>query len=297
MALKTVTPPALIGNSAVQTYLQKSAKNGIVPHAQLWIGPEHVGKTTFLENYLDLLKIDRKVAVQWFEASELDMDTARRLIQQTTETSLWAGQRFLIIQQAELLRYQVCNALLKVLEEPRSKVTLVLLTSDLERIPATVRSRCSTIWFQRVATAELIAALPDQAELMPLAHGLPGVALSWKKSTSAQKWLQQITQWATVLQQAPAERLASVTDKTTQQLPTQLNQLETALYSVLTLQTTGERYPADLQTQIEPLAARYSVGDTIQALTQLAKLRRATERPVQPKLVMTNLLLNIYPAL
>lgn len=282
----------LIGNAAIQAYLQKAAKNGIVPHAQLWVGPEHVGKTTFLENYLDLLKIDRTVAVQWYPASELDMDTVRGLIKQTTETSLWNGPRFMVIEQAEQLRYQVCNALLKVLEEPRSRVTLILLASDIERIPATVRSRCSTIWFQRVSNAELEAVLPEQAELLPLAHGLPGIALSWKKASTAQKWLQPITRWAEVLQQPPAERIAMATDK---DLSVAITALETTVYSLLTLQTEGARYPASLQQPLERLASRYTLTDSIKALRAIAQLRRSTDRPVQPKLVMTNLLLNIYP--
>ncbi len=282
----------LIGNSAIQSYLQKAAKNGIVPHAQLWIGPEHVGKTTFLENYLDLLKIDRNVAVRWYPAGDLDMDAVRALIKDTTETSLWSGPRFIVIQQAELLRYQVSNALLKVLEEPRSRVTLVLLASDLERIPPTVRSRCSTILFQRVSHAELVQALPEQAALLPLAHGLPGIALGWKKSAAAQKWLQPVLRWAEILQLAPAERIALTTDK---DLTAAITALETTVYSLLTVQTEGTQYPAVLQQSLEQLAGRHPLTDTISALRAIARLRRSVERPVQPKLVMTNLLLNIYP--
>lgn len=284
----------LIGNTAIQSYLQKAAKNGIVPHAQLWVGPEHVGKTTFLKSYLEWLQVDWLVGVRWYPAGELDMEAARGLIQDTTESSLWGGQRFIVIEQAEQLRYQVYNALLKVLEEPRSRVTLILLASDVATIPATVKSRCSLLWFQRVSDVELLAAVPAQAKLVPLAHGLPGIVLNWKKASAAQKWLQQIVHWAEVLQQSPVERIAAANDK---DLQPAMAALETTLYAVLTLQTEAalQSYPASLQEPIQQLASQHSLAATVAALGQVAQLRRSLEQPVQPKLVMTNLLLNMYP--
>jgi DNA polymerase III gamma/tau subunit len=282
---------ALIGNQPIQTHLQKAVKNGIVPHAQLWVGPEHVGKTTFFENYLDQLQVDRRVSVQMVDGTELDMETARGFIQSTTETSLWAGRRFIVISQAERLRYQVYNALLKVLEEPRSQVSIVLLATQVGTIPATVQSRCTTIWFQRVSDEELLAAVPELAALVPLAHGLPGQLLSWKKASASQRWIQQLMEWADLLQQPPAERMGKATDK---DLFPVLRSLEATLYSVLTMQTRAQQYPAELSSALHNLASRVAVSDTTTALQRVAEVRRSLAHPVQPKLVMTNLLLNIY---
>ncbi len=291
MSRSSRSTTVLVGNQAIQIYLQKAVKNGIVPHAQLWIGPEHVGKTTFLENYLDQLQIDRRVAMQMIDAAELDLEAARALIKSTTETSLWSGRRFIVIQQAERLRYQVYNALLKVLEEPRSQVSLVLLAAQPDAIPATVQSRCTMLWFQRVSDQELLAAFPAQAAFVPLAHGLPGQLVSWQKASVATRWMQQLIHWTEVLQQSPAERIGQVADK---DLFSVLRSLEATLYGILTQQTTAQPYPPELAAAFHRLASRVAITDTTTALQSVAEVRRSLAHPVQPKLVMTNLLLNIY---
>ncbi|EKD78517.1 MAG: DNA polymerase III subunit delta' [uncultured bacterium] len=273
---------ALVGNQAVSHYLQKTIKNGIVPRAQLWVGPEHIGKTTFLINYLfqawcekqsacqrcwscTHLKRDSHSGLRWLDGAELDMAAVRAVLREAAETNFSVTQRAIVVTAAEQLSVQVCNALLKLLEEPRGHVVLYLLASTLEGIPATVISRCSIIRFHPVSDAELLAAWPEQATLIPWCHGCPGSVHTLR--------LKDLERWSTILQQTPVERLASIGELKRPDALHQLEGLESVVYQ---------------QLAIHPLVS-------VQALRAIAQARDRLRTTAQVKLVMSNLLLNIFP--
>ncbi|MFA6474619.1 MAG: hypothetical protein WCV88_00270 [Patescibacteria group bacterium] len=252
----------LVGNKMIQQYLQNLQKSGIVPPAQLWVGPEHIGKTTFLSQHLANLA---EANVAWFSGADFDLTTARAMIATTMETSLWSGQRAIVINQAQELSYQVWNALLKVLEEPRSRVTIYLLVTALDNIPSTVQSRCQVLWFERVSDAAMIAAFPAQANMLPLAQGLPGKVKQLKKLQPS------LERYRVLLQRPSAERLGDIIKA--DQLSEVLDQIELVLYQAL------------------PTAA------ALHGLTLVAQARRQSAQAVQAKFIYTNLLLNINPIL
>lgn len=254
----------LVGNESIQHYLQNIIKSGIVPHAQLWVGSEHIGKTTFLTKHLKERGLDTATGVRWYPAEEFTMAVARAVITDAAETSLWGQSRAVVITQAEQLRPAVYNALLKLLEEPRTDVTIYLLASELDTIPTTVRSRCSIIWFQRVADQLLLDSFPAAAELIPFAQGLPGRCVQTK-------WYQQVQRWRDILQRPPVERLSAIGE----QVAGDLVAIELVAHS---------------QLQSQPLP-------TLRALQQIALAKQSLRYPVQTKFLMTNLLLNIYPIL
>ncbi len=309
----------LIGNAAVMHYLQKVVKNGIVPHAQIWVGPDQVGKKTFLANHLferwceqgnaclkcltcRQLQHDSYTGLRWLEGSDLDMATVRSVIQEAAETNFSAQHRAIVITQAEQLSMQVYNALLKLLEEPRNQITIYLLTNTLDPLPATVQSRCSAIYFQPVPAEELTNAFPDLTECVALVNGLPGKLLHWQKPAQRQQYLQQLQDWLAIVRSLPIERLQPVTkllpDRAkSADMNRQLDQLELVTQLLLANQTglTASIEPA-LHQQVMSAAKQYDVRHTLAALQQVATARRSLARQVQPKLVMTNLLLNIYPS-
>lgn len=275
----------LVGNRAVVTFLQKTLKNGIVPHAQLWIGPEHIGKTTFLINHLfqswcekqaaclrcvtcQQLQHDTHTGLRWLDGTTFDMATVREVLREAAETTFTTTQRAIVITQAELLSSQAWNALLKQLEEPRSAVTVYLLATTIDRLPATIISRCSIIRFHPVSDAELLLAWPEQGDRITLCHGRPGLVHKIRR--------EEIDRWTAVIQQAPVRRVAALTEVKRDQAIQQLEHLETAVYW-------------QVQQTNSPIA--------IQALRQIALARRSVQTNAQVKLVMTNLLLNIFPSI
>lgn len=271
----------VVGNSQVAQYLQKTIKNGIVPRAQLWVGPDHIGKTTFLANHLFeswcdkgtaclrcptclRLKHDSHSGLRWLDGATLDMDMVRAVLREAAETNFTTAQRAIVISSAEQLSVQICNALLKVLEEPRGNVVLYLLANTLEVLPDTLISRCSLLRFHPVPDATLLAAWPEEAAIIPWCHGRPGLVQTLR--------LKDLERWTTVLGISPVERLTMLSDWKRPEAMQQLNSIESVVYHQL-----GN-----------------NVGAGVQALRAIARARHSLQTTAQVKLVLSNLLLNMY---
>lgn len=117
--------------------------------------------------------------------SEITVETIRRLISFMNRTAAGGGDRVAIIDSADDMNRNAANALLKVLEEPPAKTTLLLLSAAPGRLVATIRSRCRRIELAPLADAEVEALLieegvaSDEAQtLAPIARGRPGYALT-----------------------------------------------------------------------------------------------------------------------
>lgn len=310
----------LIGNASVMHYLQKVVKNGIVPHAQIWVGPDQIGKKTFLANHLlerwcahgtaclkcltcRQLQHDSYAGLRWLAGSDVDMAVIRAVLLEAAETNFSAKHRAIVITQAEELSLQVYNALLKLLEEPRNQITIYLLTNTLERLPVTVQSRCSVIYFHPVLDSELRAAFADLTDFIWLANGLPGRLLRWQKPAQRAHSLQQVQDWLVVVGSLPIERLQQAShllpDRAkAAEVQQQLDQLELVVQLILSSQTgVAALVHSTVQQQVASVAKQYNLPQTLTVLQQLATARRSLAKQVQPKLVMTNLLLNMYPTL
>ena len=201
---------------------------GQAPHAVLLSGPGSIGKTTLaLDLAAGLLCRDpnpaerpcracrscRQVAggnhpdlhrlapegpggqVKIGDASNPDPGTARHLIGELALLPAEGGARVAIVEQAHRLNEDAQNALLKLLEEPPERVTIVLCADDDECLLPTVRSRCARIRLSAVGGREIedwlgelgAADAPQAARLARLADGRPGLALAYARSATAER--------------------------------------------------------------------------------------------------------------
>lgn len=152
-----------------------------LPHAFLFIGPKGTGKTTaarivakifncekltkthgpcgkceqcrsIAENTnLDVLEIDA--------ASNRGIDEIRTLRERISLAPSAASYKVYIIDEVHMLTSEAFNALLKTLEEPPPHAVFVLATTDPQKIPATIKSRCTVVHFTRANSEELLSAL------------------------------------------------------------------------------------------------------------------------------------------
>ncbi|HEX9138860.1 MAG TPA: hypothetical protein VF848_03670 [Steroidobacteraceae bacterium] len=93
------------------------------------------------------------------DSRQIRIDQIRELTEQLTLTGYSSPAATAIIAPAEVMHPSAANALLKLLEEPRPGVTLVLVTTSPSRLPATVRSRCQRLGVTLPARAPLLAWL------------------------------------------------------------------------------------------------------------------------------------------
>lgn len=121
--------------------------------------------------------------------TEIVIEQIRRLSEKLTLTPQYGGERgaqVAILEPAEAINHNACNALLKTLEEPHPGRYLWLVSSDPSRLSATVRSRCQRIELRPPGEAEALAWLRGQGhaesaarEALDAARGHPGLAARW----------------------------------------------------------------------------------------------------------------------
>jgi DNA polymerase-3 subunit delta' len=118
---------------------------------------------------------------------EIRVDAVRAAIRFLGMTPAEGGYRFVLVDEAEAMRPEAANALLKTLEEPPPRAVLMLTTAAPDRLLPTIRSRCRRLELEPLAEADMSALLSrlrpelggaDRARLATVAEGSPGRAIA-----------------------------------------------------------------------------------------------------------------------
>ena len=155
----------VVGQEHVTHALKSAITANKVAHAFLFSGPRGVGKTTcarilakeinkaaprqdggtmdFGGENMDVMEIDG--------ASNRGIDEARAIRESAMFMSMSGGYKFYIIDEVHMLTEPAFNALLKTLEEPPEHVKFIFATTDPEKVPTTIRSRCQHFHFKRLS--------------------------------------------------------------------------------------------------------------------------------------------------
>ncbi len=164
------------GQEHVTSILQYQTKTGGLSHAYLFCGSRGTGKTTCAkilakavncenpQNGSPCLVCDACRSIEAGSATDvLEMDAAsnngvdniRDIRDEVVYPPNALKKRVYIIDEVHMLSASAFNALLKTLEEPPEYVVFILATTELQKLPATIISRCQRYDFRRIATPVL----------------------------------------------------------------------------------------------------------------------------------------------
>jgi DNA polymerase-3 subunit gamma/tau len=176
----------LVGQEHVALTLRNALRDGRLSHAYLFTGPRGTGKTStarILAKAINCLAEDPaarpcnhcRICVGITEGRQLDLieidaasnrgiDEIRELREKIGFRPNEARYKVYIIDEVHMLTKEAFNALLKTLEEPPPHAIFVLATTEPDRVPETVRSRCQRFDFRRVPTAKIAGHLKEILE-------------------------------------------------------------------------------------------------------------------------------------
>lgn len=147
--------------------LTKAIERGKLAHGYVFAGPEGVGKKT-VAKFLAQRLLDQTTDFHpdYLEVSGDDgikIETVRELTYKLSLKPYQAKNKVAVIDNAHDMTTEAANALLKVLEEPKAYNFIFLITSNANKLPKTILSRCQKINFgpvdlQREATEESVIA-------------------------------------------------------------------------------------------------------------------------------------------
>ena len=170
----------VVGQDHITETLKRQVASGRLSHAYLFTGTRGTGKTTCakilsravncqnpvdgnpcnqcpaclgIENgsILDVLELDA--------ASNNGVDQVRALRDEAVYTPAAVRKRVYIVDEVHMLSTPAFNALLKILEEPPEHLMFILATTELHKVPATIKSRCQQFSFKRILPGQIAQRL------------------------------------------------------------------------------------------------------------------------------------------
>jgi DNA polymerase-3 subunit gamma/tau len=175
----------VVGQENALTILKSFIQTEAIPHALIFSGSRGIGKTSLARifaktvNCIELQAnkdcsrcsicsdIDENKSLDVIEidaASNNGVDQIREVIESSNYSSINCQYKVFIIDEVHMLSKAAFNALLKTLEEPNKNTIFILATTEVEKIPLTILSRCQAINFKTLEKTTLIENLKNVCE-------------------------------------------------------------------------------------------------------------------------------------
>lgn len=166
----------VIGQEHITETLKNQVRTGRLSHAYIFIGTRGTGKTTCARILARAVNCEHPVngnpcgecaacrgimdgsvldVVELDAASNNGVDNVRALRDEAVFSPATVRKRVYIIDEVHMLSTPAFNALLKILEEPPEHLLFILATTELQKVPATILSRCQRHSFKRIDSSTL----------------------------------------------------------------------------------------------------------------------------------------------
>lgn len=297
----------LIGHESARQFFDTVRKHDRLSHAYILVGQESIGKHALaqhvaaqvlgigvdsLTTHPDVHEVaqeqDRKTGKT---KKDIGIGQIQELCKALSQSPFVAQHNIGIVDQAQRMSIAASNALLKNLEEPPSKSLLFLLTTDEQQLPATIRSRCQTVYLYPVASAILEQTFATEQhaqiqEFITQARGCPGKVLRWLATP------EEFTQHS-----KEVSRFASLIDKTFHDKLEAVNELfgdKTDHIAARDRLVTALRiWQSVLHDWLHASSAPLSRQQLLRVYDAIDDAARALQKNIHPRLLIENILLHI----
>lgn len=326
---------SLVGHKNIQEFLERSIKTENLAHAYLFCGPKNIGKYTLALRFSQIIQCQKEtvrpcgqclncshikkgihpdvfIIKKQEDKKDIKVEQMRELQRKLSLNSFSGGHKVAIIDQAETLNNEAWNSLLKTLEEPPPKTIIILITSEISRIPETIISRSQILRFKLVnqvqITSHLIQKLKiekNQAEILSaLSFGRPGHAINFIENspefmaykTKANEFLDLLkSNLPTRLKQIEKYNNPKNTFLENIQFYQGLLQIWCLIIRDLTLLKTNQQNLVNkfIEKDLKNLSNLFSISHLKNIQRVIGLTREYLSQNVSPKLVMENLLFQI----
>jgi DNA polymerase-3 subunit gamma/tau len=198
----------VIGQDHVTKTLTKAIEKDRVAHAYIFTGTRGVGKTTTARILARALNCENGptplpcgvcetckniINGSSFDVIEIDgasnnsVDDIRNIRENIHYSSMGGKYRIYVIDEVHMLTKPAFNALLKTLEEPPPKVIFIFATTEPQKIPATIQSRCQRFDFRRISTDQIVERLARICGEEHIAFDREALALIGRKAEGSMR--------------------------------------------------------------------------------------------------------------
>lgn len=152
------------GQEHIVSVLKAAVANGTLAHAYLFAGGRGTGKTSMARILARAVGTGEQDMYEMDAASNRGIEEVRSLREGVATLPFASRYKFYIIDEAHALTKDAWGAFLKTLEEPPPHAIFVLCTTELDRVPETIISRCQVFNFKKPSHAVLKALVLDVAK-------------------------------------------------------------------------------------------------------------------------------------
>jgi len=223
----------VVGQEAVVRTLKNAIDMGKISHAYIFAGSRGLGKTTIsriitkclncekgvssspcgeCENCIEIEKGSFPDMYEIDAASNRGIDDIRNIKENVNYAPIKGRYKVYIIDEAHMLTREAFNALLKTLEEPPPHNIFILATTELHKIPDTIRSRCQTFIFKPPHVSQITEYLKKIAENEKLEYEEEALRLLAEASQGGMR------DAASLLDQASVFGMGKVTKKVVEEM-------------------------------------------------------------------------------
>ena len=155
---------SVVGQDHIVSVLEASIANENFSHAYLFTGSRGTGKTSVARIFARALGTNDEDIMEIDAASNRSIDDIRELRAGVRVLPFSSRFKVYIIDEVHMLSKDAFNALLKTLEEPPAHVVFILATTELDKVPETILSRCQVFSFRKPSEKILAMMVTEIAE-------------------------------------------------------------------------------------------------------------------------------------